>query len=68
MKFHQNYFIESIFFEDVNPDHLRHSNFKFRNVHNIETKPTRFQIDPETELARKYTNTLQNTVPELLVE
>ena len=55
IKFHQKYFIESIPFEDVNLDQLRHSNYKFRNIHNIETKLTRFQIYPETELAYKHT-------------
>ena len=55
IKFHQNFFIESIPLEDVNPDQLRHSNYRFRNIHNIENKLTRFQIYPETELAYKYT-------------
>ena len=61
IKFHQKYFIESIPFEDVNPDQLRHSNYKFRNIHNIENKLTRFQIYPETELACKYTTPLFKT-------
>ena len=54
IKFHQKYFIESIPFEEVNPDQIRNNNNKFRNLHNIENKLTRFQIYPETELACKY--------------
>ena len=61
IKFHQKCFIESIPFEDVNSDQLRHSNYKFRNIHNIENKLTRFQIYPETELACKYTKPLYKT-------
>ena len=60
LPFHQKYFIESIPFEDVNLDQLRHSNFKFRKIH-IENKLTRFQIYPETELACKYTKPLYKT-------
>ena len=59
--FHQTFFIESIPFEDVNPDQIRQSNYKFRNIHNIEKKMTRFQIYPETELACKYTKPLYKT-------
>ena len=44
IKFHQKYFNNSIPFEDVNPDQLRHSNHRFRNTQNIENKMTRFQI------------------------
>ena len=51
IKFHQKYFFESIPFEDVSPDQLRHSNFRFKNIHNIEKKLTHFQRYPETELA-----------------
>ena len=61
IKVHQKYFIVSIFFEYVNPDQLRHSNFKFRNIHNIESKLTRFQKYPETEFACKYTKPLRNS-------
>ena len=61
IKFHQKYFIESIPFEDVNPDQIRHNNYKFRNILNIENKLTRFQIYPETELACKYTKPLYKT-------
>ena len=69
IKFHQKYFIESIPFEDVNPDQLRHSNFKFRNNHNLERKLTRFQLHPETELACTYTKPLHKTqYSETLVE
>ena len=55
IKFHQKDFIESIPFEDVNSDQLRHSNYRFRNIHNMENKLTRFQIYPETEVACKST-------------
>ena len=61
IKFHQKYFIESISFEDVNPDQLRHSNYRFRNIHNIENKLTGFQIYPEMEFACKYTKPLLKT-------
>ena len=54
IKFHQQYFIESIPFEDVNPHQIRHTNHKFRNIHSIENKLTQFQTYPETELACKY--------------
>ena len=53
IKFHQNCFIESIPFENVNFDQLRHGNYSFRNIHRIENKLKRFQIYPETELACK---------------
>ena len=61
IKFQQKNFIESIPFEDVSPDQLRYSNFKFRNSNNIENKLTRFQIYPEMELACKYTKPLYKT-------
>ena len=54
IKFHQKKFIESIPFEQVNPDQIRNNKNNFRNLHNIEKKPTRFKIYPETELACKY--------------
>ena len=54
IEFRQKYFFESIPYEDVNPDQIIITNHKFRNIHNIENKLTRFQIYPETELARKY--------------
>ena len=50
IKFHQKCFKESIQFEDVSPDQIRHTNHKFGDFHNIENKSTRFQIYPETEL------------------
>ena len=61
IKFHQKCFIESIPFEDVNPDQVRSTNHKFRNIHNIENKLTRFQIYPETEIACKYNKPLYKT-------
>ena len=67
IKFHQKYFIESIPFEKVKPTQ-RGSN-KFRNIHNIENKLTRFQIYHETEFACKYKNPLYKTqYSEILVE
>ena len=54
IKFHQKYFIESILYENVNPGKITHANYKFRNIHNLEKKMTRFQIYPETELGCKY--------------
>ena len=69
IKFHQIYFFESIPFEEVNPDQIRNNNNKFRNLHNIEKKLTRFQIYPETKLACNYNKPIykiQNS--EILVE
>ena len=37
IKIHQKY-IESIPFEDENLDQLRHSNYRFRNIHKIAKK------------------------------
>ena len=54
IKFLQKYFIESIPYEDVNPDQIRTINPQLKNIHKIEKKLTRFQIYPETELACKY--------------
>ena len=69
IKFHQKYFIESIPFEDVNPDQIRTTKHKFRNIHNIENKLTRFQVYPETELACKYNRPIYKTqYSEVLVE
>ena len=36
IKFHQKCFIESIPYEDVNPDQIRSTNYKFRNIHKYE--------------------------------
>ena len=69
IKFHQKYFIESIPSEDLNPDKIRQSIDKIRNINNIENKFTRFQIYTETELACKYTKPLYKTQSsEILVE
>ena len=69
IKIHQNYFIESIPSENVKPDQIRQSNYKFRNNHNIENKLTLFQIYPETKLACKYTKQFYKTqYSEILVE
>ena len=69
IKFHQKFFIESISYEDVNPNQIRSMNHKFRNIHNIENKLTRFQVYPETELACKYNKPIYKTqYSEFLVE
>ena len=69
IKFHQNIFTESTPVEDVSPNQLRQSNYRLRNIHNIETNLTRFQIYPETELACKYTEPLYKAqYSEVLVE
>ena len=53
----------------MNSDQLRHSNYRFRNIHNIENELTRFQIYPETELVCKYTKPIYKTqYSEILVE
>ena len=44
IKCHQNFLIESIPFEEVSPDQIRNNNNKFKNLHKIENKLTRFQI------------------------
>ena len=67
--FHQQFFIESIPFEDVSPDQIRQGNYNFRNIPNKKNKLTRFQLCPETELACKYNKTLYKTqYSEILVE
>ena len=69
IKFHQKNFVESIPSENVSPRKITHSNYKFRIIHNIENKLTRFQIYPETELACKYNKPLYKTqYSEILVE
>ena len=62
-------FIESIPFDVVNPEQIRSTNHKFRNIHNLENKFTRFQIYPETEHACKYNKPLYKTkYSEIFVE
>ena len=69
IKFHQKSFIESIPYENVNPDQIRTTNHKFRNIHNIEKNLIRFQVYPETELACKYNKRIYKTqYSEFLVE
>ena len=69
IKFHQKLFIESISFEDVNPEQNRQNNYKFRNRNNKENDLTRFQMYPEKKLACKYTKPLYKTqYSEILVE
>ena len=59
IKFHEKYFIELIPYEQVNPS--RKQSNDFRNIHDIEKKITRFQINQETEIACKYRNPLCKT-------
>ena len=44
IKFPQNYFIESIPFEKVNPSQIRHHNNKFRNIHSLEKNKHKFSL------------------------
>ena len=61
--------METITYEDVNPDQIRTTNHKFGNIHNIEIKLTRFQIYPEIEFACKYNKPIYKTqYTEILVE
>ena len=67
IKFHEKHFIESIPFQQVNPSERQST--KFRNIHIIENKLTRFQIYYETEFACKYKNPLYKTqYSKILVE
>ena len=64
IKFHEEFFIESVPYEQVNPS--RKQTTDFTNIHNIENELTRFQIYQETEIACKYRNPLYKS--EILVE
>ena len=67
IKFLEKIFIESIPYEQVNPSRKQSNDFK--NIHDIENKLTRFQINQETEFACKYRNPLYKTqYSEILVE
>ena len=67
IKFPQKNFIESILFEKVNP--TQRGSSKFKNIHDIENKLTRFRIYHETEFACNYKNPLYKTqFSERLVE
>ena len=69
IKFHQKYFVESIFFEEVNPDRILSNKQNYNNIKDIENKLTRFEIYPETEVACKYPKPLCKTqYSEILVE
>ena len=61
INFHQKYFIESIPFENVNPDRIRFNSQKDKNIDDIENKLTRFQFYPGTEVACKYPKSLFKT-------
>ena len=67
IKFHENYFIESIPYEQVNPSRKQSNDFK--NILDTQNKLTRCQIYQETEFACKYRNPLYKTqYSEILVE
>ena len=67
IKFHENFFIESIPYEQVNL--TRKQNTDFKNIHDIENKLTHFQVYQETEFACKCSNSLYITqYSEILVE
>ena len=67
IKFHENYFIVSIPYEQVNPSRKQSTHFK--NIHDIENKLTRFQVYHETAFACKYSNPLYKTqYSEILVK
>ena len=69
IKLHQKYFIESIPYDNVNPEKMLQNNNRYNNISGIENKLTRFQIYPETELACKYKTPLYKTqYSEILVE
>ena len=69
IEFQEKHFIESIPFDNVKPSRIRPNNFKFRNIHNIEIKLTRFQVYHQTDFACKYKNPLYKTqYSEILVE
>ena len=56
IKFHQQYFIESILYDIVNREKIRQNNNCYNKINGIENKLTLFQMHPETELACKYKN------------
>ena len=63
------FFYVEVPFEGVNPDQIRLSNYRFRNIHNTENKLKCFQIYPETEVACKYNKPLYKTqYSKILVE
>ena len=47
VKFLQSYFIESITYDEINPEKIRPNDQHFKNTKIIENKLTRFQIYPE---------------------
>ena len=53
IKFHQKHFIESIHFENVNPDRIRSKNRNYRKNDVFQSKLLRFQFYNETENFRK---------------
>ena len=69
IKFHQNYFYESVPDDKVNPEKTRQINNRSNNINGIENKLTPFQIYPETEFACKNKTPLFKTqFSQLLVE
>ena len=61
IKFHQKYFLESIHFEQANPDKIGSDKNRYKNIDRIENNLMRFQVYPETEVACKYTALLYKT-------
>ena len=49
----ENFFLESIPFNQLHPDRRRPDEKPYRNIQGTEHKLTRFQLHPETELACK---------------
>ena len=67
IKFYENFFIESIPYEQMNPSRKQSNDFKI--IHDLEKKLTRFQVYQESEFACKYSNPLYKTqYSEILVE
>ena len=63
IKFHKKHFIESILFDDVSPDQLRQSKYRFRNIHSIENKLTPSKYTQKRNLHVNTTNHfLQNPI------
>ena len=61
IEFHQNTVFETIPFDQVHPVEKRQNNQQKKNIDDIENKLTRFQINPEIELACNYKTPLYKT-------
>ena len=58
IKFHQNYFNESITYDKVSPEKIRQNNQDFNNINNKKNKLKRFQTYHETEHPCKHNTPL----------